>query len=117
MGFNGYRFPGVGIGADDGLYNAQLCLGFLRELCVEENLRWLDPSDDEHWAKLTDSALVARMNDDRSSTRKTYSNRGTPSRPCSITVSSLSDPTQSQQHGTSCTAWALRHWTQTEPRS
>ena len=64
--FNGYRFPGVGIGADDGLYNAQLCNGFLEALCVEENLRWLDPSDDEHWAKLTDSALVARMNDDQS---------------------------------------------------
>ena len=64
--FNGYRFPGVGIGADDGLYNAQLCNRFLKALCVEENLRWLDPSDDEHWAKLTDSALVARMNDDQS---------------------------------------------------
>ena len=64
--FHGYRFPGVGIGADDGLYNAQLCNSFLKALCVEENLRWLDPSDDEHWAKLTDSALVARMNDDQS---------------------------------------------------
>ena len=64
--FNGYRFPGVGIGADDGLYNAQLCNSFFKALCVEENLRWLDPSDDEHWAKLTDSALVARMNDDQS---------------------------------------------------
>jgi len=64
--FHGYRFPGVGIGADDGLYNAQLCNSFFKALCVEENLRWLDPSDDEHWAKLTDSALVARMNDDQS---------------------------------------------------
>jgi hypothetical protein len=64
--FHGYRFPGVGIGADDGLYNAQLCNSFLKALCVEENLRWLDPSDDKHWAKLTDSALVARMNDDQS---------------------------------------------------
>ena len=31
---------------------------------MEENLRWLDPSDDEHWEKLTDNALLDRMNDD-----------------------------------------------------
>ena len=30
--FNGYRFPGVGNGTDDGLYNAQLCNGFLNPL-------------------------------------------------------------------------------------
>ena len=64
--FNGYRFPGVGTDTDEGLYNAQLCIRFLKRLCVEENLRWLDPSNDEHWAKLTDSALVDRMNDDQS---------------------------------------------------
>ena len=63
--FNGYRFPGVGTDTDDGLYNAQLCVSFLDRLCEEENLRWLDPSDDEHWAKLTDkNALLDRMNDD-----------------------------------------------------
>ena len=65
--FNGYRFPGVGIGADDGLYNAQLCNNFLQALCLQENLRWLDPSDDMHWDKLkTSGDLVAWVNDDQS---------------------------------------------------
>ena len=64
--FNGYRFPGVGTDTDDGLYNAQLCIRFLQRLCKEENLRWLDPSDDKHWEKLTDNALLDRMNDDNS---------------------------------------------------
>ena len=65
--FNGYRFPGVGIGADDGLYNAQLCNNFLQALCLQENLRWLDPSDDMHWDTLkTSGDLVAWVNDDQS---------------------------------------------------
>ena len=63
-----FGFHGVGIGADDtACTNAQLCLKFLRRLCLEENLCWLDPSHDvKHWAKLTTSDLVVRVNDDQS---------------------------------------------------
>jgi hypothetical protein len=64
--FNGYRFPGVGNGTDDGRYNAQLCVNFFRKLCDKENMRFLDPSDDEHWEKLDLAKLTMKCDDENS---------------------------------------------------